>query len=229
MSEDEQTKSYEDGNFGYGDEEVNIGETRNFTHYADDEPKKDRSKLLLIIPLIAIVLVVGAIGITYMDQLANDPEIDFISYPDYQDEDILALRVVNAPPYARDSTGIDNVGDKISHTLPTTQEIIRTLVWASTTDTDRLKELEMELMNAAELNDYNISLGERYFLDIITFTAYPEYCLNDPDNKQCEFFTILYNQGLYQDGIIDRDQLWLNLKQYADEETIAAVENHDTT
>lgn len=201
-----------------------IGEARDF------EPTPDRSKLLLIIPLIAIVLVVGAIGITYMDQLANDPEIDFISYPDYDDENILALKVVNNPPYARDSTGIDNVGDKISHTLPTTQEIIRTLVWANTeVTTERLIELESELMNAAELNDFKISLGERYFLDIITFSAYPEYCEADPENEQCAFFGILYNQGLYQDGVIDRDQLWLNIKQYADEETIAAVENQDTT
>lgn len=180
---------------------------------SEQEDKKDKSKLLIVIPLIFLAIVVGAIGLTYMEKQTEMPS------------DLLVFVVVDNPPYAKDSVGIDHVGGKISHTIPTTQEIIRVLVWANTDmETKELLVLENQLVNAAITNDHKISLGERYFLDILSFTLYPELCDNELDKSKCEFFDLMLNQGLFQDGVIDRDQYWQNVRQYASEEVIAEVE-----
>lgn len=178
---------------------------------------KKKKAILVFIPLTIIAIVIGVIGITYANSL--DPEPILV-------HDEITLTITQVPPYALDHSEFDFLEGRMDHQEPSPAEFQKMLLWASQTENNVLLEIQNEVYHGAIENNNSVSVGEKVLLEIIEFTVYAESCSQKLSVDVCAFYDINLQQARYDDGEIDKDQFWLNVRQYASEEVIAEIEGN---
>lgn len=195
----------------------------------EPEPKEtlNLSKYLFLIPLLFVVVVVVAIAFTYVEEVQVKGPIPITDK--MSDKSIYEFEVSTTGPFVGDTIAFDRVGMLMTHESPLLSEVQYALMWVDSATEEDLLELESMLIGGAMLNENRISVAERTMLDMISWKLYPESCETVTAFQYCKFFDINYNQKLLADGVIDGETYWNNIKKYADEETIAIVENQRLT
>lgn len=188
---------------------------------------KPKFRIALGLSIAIAIVVIGIIAVVFLSE--DDPPTEpgtINRVSDIAEESLLRFTVTPNGPYAYHMTGIDYVEGLLDHREPSIGELTTTLFWAKQQNQTLLLEVRQTIIDGATDNQMMISMGEKTMLEIITWSAYPDYCETNPENNMCIFFGILYQQGRFEQGEIDRDEYWLNVKQYATDEVIAEVEGN---
>lgn len=192
--------------------------------------KKETTLLGLGIVVCAIVIAYAVVnGDTELFDTTHDIGSDpVLNLEDIPEEELLRLIIADQRPYAYHWTDHDWTSAHLDHEEPSLLQIQETLYWARHNAGEQfLKEIETNIIDGAKLNEGRLSNGENTMLSIISFTLHTQYCYDNPTFPNCKFFMANYLEYSYQLGEIDRDQYYVSLKPFMNQEEINDVEGLD--